>query len=202
MQTSVGSASGDTVTDIYDSTTGTPLGLSNQVGARSANLVTASYDTHAQLAALNLLASDGSALASDAFTYDSNLRPIGTTALWQRGSGQSGTIFSQTTSYDAVGNVISQATNQAAVNGVSGSGGSEVENFCYTEQNDLVWAGNGGRNRQQVTAPVAVARWPTASRERATVTATSTPTWASSGRGRSTALVAISTCTVAVSRIT
>jgi hypothetical protein len=169
MQTSVGSASGDTVTDIYDSTTGTPLGLSNQAGATSANLVTASYDTHAQLAALNLLASDGSALAS-------NLRPIGTTALWQRGSGQSGTIFSQTTSYDAVGNVISQATNQAAVNGVSGSGGSEVENFCYTEQNDLVWAGNGGRNRQQVTAPVAVARSPTASRERATVPATSTPT--------------------------
>src|SRR5579875_38961 len=139
MQTSMGSASGYTVTDIYDSTTGTPLGLSNQAGATSANLATASYDTHAQLAALNLLASDGSALANDAFTYDSNLRPIGTTALWQ-----SGTIFSQTTSYDAVGNVISQATNQAAVNGVSGSGGSEVENFCYTEQNELVWAGNGG----------------------------------------------------------
>ncbi len=144
MQTSMGSSSGSTVTNIYDSTTGTAIGLSNQANATSANLVTASYDNHAQLSALNLLASDGSALASDSFSYDNNLRPIGTTALWQSGSGQSGTLFSQTTSYDAVGNVISQATNQAAANGVSGSGGSEVENFCYTEQNELVWAGNGG----------------------------------------------------------
>ncbi len=36
------------------------------------------------------------------------------------------------------------ATTQAAVPGQSGSGGSETQNFCYDEQNRLVWAGNSG----------------------------------------------------------
>lgn len=44
--------------------------------------------------------------------------------------------------YDAVGNVISQATTQAAVTGQSSTGGSETQNFCYDEQNRLIWASN------------------------------------------------------------
>jgi len=40
--------------------------------------------------------------------------------------------------------VTSLATTQAAVPGASGSGGMETSNFCYDEQNRLVWAGNSG----------------------------------------------------------
>src|SRR5713101_6622072 len=60
------------------------------------------------------------------------------------GSGNSGTIFNQSGSYDNAGNATSLATTQAAVPGQSGSGGSETQNFCYDEQNRLVWAGNSG----------------------------------------------------------
>jgi hypothetical protein len=41
-------------------------------------------------------------------------------------------------------NVTSLSTTQAVVPGKSGSGGSESQNFCYNEQNRLVWAGNSG----------------------------------------------------------
>lgn len=40
--------------------------------------------------------------------------------------------------------MISLATTQAAVPNQSGSGGSGSQNFCYDEQNRLVWAGNSG----------------------------------------------------------
>jgi hypothetical protein len=50
----------------------------------------------------------------------------------------------QSRSYDPASNVISLATTHAAVPGQSGSGGSESQNFCYDEQNRLVWAGNSG----------------------------------------------------------
>src|SRR5713226_10379669 len=58
--------------------------------------------------------------------------------------GNSGTLFSQSGNYDNAGNVTSLSTTQAAVPGQSGSGGSETQNFCYDEQNRLVWAGNSG----------------------------------------------------------
>ena len=53
-------------------------------------------------------------------------------------------MFSQTLDYDPASNVTSLATTQATVPGSSGSGGSESQNFCYDEQNRLVWAGNSG----------------------------------------------------------
>ena len=53
-------------------------------------------------------------------------------------------MFSQTLAYDPASNVTSLATTQAAVPGASGSGRSESQNFCYDEQNRLVWAGNSG----------------------------------------------------------
>src|SRR5258706_16039276 len=60
------------------------------------------------------------------------------------GSGNSGTILSQSKTYDPASNVTSLSTTLAAVPGASGSGGSETQNFCYNEQNRLVWAGNSG----------------------------------------------------------
>lgn len=93
---------------------------------------------------INFKSSSNSALLDDQFTYDNVLRPLSITAAWQSGSGTTGNAFTQTRSYDAVGNVISLATTQAAVPGNSASGGSETQVFCYDEQNRLVWAGNTG----------------------------------------------------------
>ncbi len=142
-QTTVGGSAGYTFTQAYDSTTGTLTGLSNNTTG-TANLATLSTNAQAELSSVNYLTSTGSALASDAFTYDGNRRPTGATATWQSGSGNSGTIYSDTASYDPASNVISRSTTQAAVPGQSGSGGSETQNFCYDEQNRLVWSGNSG----------------------------------------------------------
>jgi hypothetical protein len=98
----------------------------------------------AQVDAINFQTTTGSALASDQFGYDANLRPSSGSATWQSGSGTSGTIFSQNLAFDPASNVSSLSTTQAAVPGKSGSGGSESQNFCYDEQNRLVWAGNSG----------------------------------------------------------
>jgi hypothetical protein len=87
---------------------------------------------------INFQTTTGSALADDQFGYDANLRPTSATATWQSGSGTSGSMLSQSRSYDPASNVISLATTQAAVPGSSGSGGSESQNFCYDEQNRLV----------------------------------------------------------------
>ncbi len=81
---------------------------------------------------------------SHALGYDGNLRLQSIATSWQGGSSNSGTAFSQTRTYDPASNVISLSTTQAAVPGQSGSGGSETQNFCYDEQNRLVWAGNSG----------------------------------------------------------
>ncbi len=142
-QTTVGGSAGYTFSQAYDSTTGTLTGLSNNTTG-TANLATLSTNAQAELSSVNYLTSTGSALASDAFTYDGNRRPTGATATWQSGSGNSGTIYSDTASYDPASNVISRSTTQAAVPGQSGSGGSETQNFCYDEQNCLVWSGNSG----------------------------------------------------------
>jgi len=83
-------------------------------------------------------------LSSEQYSYDADLRATGATATWLSGSGSSGTILSQTRTYDPSSNVTSLSTTLAAVPGASGSGGSETQNFCYDEQNRLIWAGNGG----------------------------------------------------------
>ena len=138
------SGQGYNTTQIYDSTTGVITGLSNQANASSANLATEVYNARAQVDTINFQTSTGSALASDQFGYDANLRPTSASATWQSGSGSNGSMFSQTLAYDPASNVTSLATTQAAVPGASGSGGSESQNFCYDEQNRLVWAGNSG----------------------------------------------------------
>ena len=106
-----------------------------------------SYDTHCNISDINFLAPSGSstvALAIDHFTFDGDLRPATTVATWQSGSGSTETILNIDRGYDAVGNVIGQATWYTSLSGASNTGGSEVQNFCYDEQNRLVWAGNSG----------------------------------------------------------
>ncbi|HLG63995.1 MAG TPA: RHS repeat-associated core domain-containing protein [Ktedonosporobacter sp.] len=142
-QTTVGGQAGYTFSQAYDSTTGLLTGLSNNTTG-TANLATVGYDAQGDVSDINFQTTTGTALANDHFTYDGNLRPATASATWQSGSGSSGTIFSQGRSYDPLGNVASISTTLAAVPGQSGSGGSETQNFCYDEQNRLVWAGNSG----------------------------------------------------------
>jgi len=123
---------------------GALTGLSNQANASSANLATLVYNARAQIDTINYQTSLGNPLASDQFGYDADLHTLSASATWQSGSGTSGSMFSQNLTYDPASNVISSSLTQAAVPGKSGSGGSESQNFCYDEQNRLVWAGNSG----------------------------------------------------------
>src|SRR5258708_4155330 len=122
---------GYTTTRVYDSTT-TP------------NVATVSYTPQALPGTITFLANSTTSIASESLSYDGDLRPSGTTATWQSGSGSSGNFFVQNLSYDPASNVTSLSTTQAAVPGTNNSGGSETQNFCYDEQNRLVWAGNSG----------------------------------------------------------
>ncbi len=135
---------GYTFTQLYDATSGVPTGLANNAGS-TANLATLSYNVNALPDTLSFSTSTGaSGLATEQFGYDGDLRPTSATAIWASSSGQSGSLFSQTRSYDNAGNVISLTTTQAQVQGQSASGGSQTENFCYDDQNRLIWAGNSG----------------------------------------------------------
>jgi len=136
------STPGYTFTQDYDTNTGTLVGLSSDLGT-TPDVAALAYNANALVSDLTYYASDGSStVASTQFGYDGDLRPQTDTAMWGSGSGQSGTIFSQGRWYDNAGNVVSLAVTQAAVPGQTGSGGSETENFCYNEQNALVWASN------------------------------------------------------------
>ncbi len=135
------STPGYTFRQIYDSTTGALIGLANN-STNAADLVTQLLNNNAQLATLNFQTSSNTALASEQFSYDGDLRPVTLNATWSSGSGTSGTIFMQSRSYDPVGNVTSLTTTLAAVPGQTGSGGSETQDFCYDEQNRLVFASN------------------------------------------------------------
>ncbi|MBV9258440.1 MAG: hypothetical protein JO215_10515, partial [Ktedonobacteraceae bacterium] len=136
-QTTVGGNNGYTFSQAYDGTTGTLTGLSNN-STGVANLATLGYNSQGLVGSVNYLTTSGTALASSALSYDGDLRPTGTTATWQGGSS----LYSQNVGYDAVGNVVSQSMTQSAIPGKSGTGGSETQNFCYDEQNRLVWASN------------------------------------------------------------
>jgi hypothetical protein len=133
-------------TQVYDSSNGMLQGLSNTTSS-TANLASLSYNEYAQLGSLTLLngaASSPASLASETFNDDADLRPLSLSATWLPGSGNSGQILRNSRTYDLAGNVTGVATTMAAVPGQSGSGGSETQNFCYDEQNRLVWAGNAG----------------------------------------------------------
>jgi RHS repeat-associated protein len=134
------STPGYTTIPVYDSATGALTGLNTD----TTSLATMQFNTNALLSTLTLQGGSGP-MISEQFTYDGDLRPASETACWvSSGCGGSGTLFSQARSYDSVGNVTSLSTTLAAVPGQSNSGGSETENFCYNEQDELVWAGNSG----------------------------------------------------------
>jgi RHS repeat-associated protein len=147
--TTISSSDGNadyTFTPIYDSTNGVEQGLSNN-SSSTANLATIAYNEFAQLASITYLppaGTSGTTLAEEQFGYDGDLRPISEQATWLPGSGNSGTILDQSLTYDNAGNVTGETTQMASVPGQSGSGGSETQNFCYDEQNRMVWAGDGG----------------------------------------------------------
>ncbi|MBA2391898.1 MAG: RHS repeat-associated core domain-containing protein, partial [Ktedonobacteraceae bacterium] len=142
-QTTVGGQAGYTFTQAYDSTTGQLTGLSNN-STGVANLATLAFNNQAQVSDINFQTTTGSALADLNFSYDGDLRPAGSSATWQSGSGGTGTIFSQGVAYDTMGNIISKVTTHGSVSGLNSSGGTATENFCYDEQNRLVWGGNSG----------------------------------------------------------
>ncbi len=125
------------------STTGALIGLSN-TGNATANVALLTFTPRAQINTITDYTTTGTGLSSEQYSYDANLRSIGATATWLSGSGSSGTILSQSKTYDSASNVTSLSTTLAAVPGAGGSGGSETQNFCYNEQNRLVWAGNSG----------------------------------------------------------
>jgi len=134
---------GYTTTNVYDSTSGALIGLSNTSSA-TANVATLTFTPRALINTVTYLTTAGTGLSSEQYSYDANLRPTSASATWLSGSGSSGTILSQSRTYDLASNVTSLSTTLAAVPGASGSGGSETQNFCYDEQNRLVWAGNSG----------------------------------------------------------
>ena len=81
-------------------------------------------------------ASVPTAIFSTTTTYDAIQRPLSTSAS---AAGQ--TIWSQTRTYDNVGNVLGLST---VVPTQSGGSATENESFCYDALNRLVWAGNSG----------------------------------------------------------
>jgi RHS repeat-associated protein len=139
-QTTVGAQNGYTFSQVYDSSTGTLTGLSNN-SVEAANLVSQSFDLHGMASSLTFQSLGGTpaTIASESFGYDGDLRPASEAATWQSNGAA---IFSTSRNYDPVGNVLNVSTTQAAVNGQSGSGGSEVQMFCYDEENRLVYASN------------------------------------------------------------
>jgi RHS repeat-associated protein len=138
-QTTVGGQAGYTFTQSYDATVGNLNGLSNTTTAAQTLAALSYNETHGLLSDLLLKDSGGASLANEHLQYDGDLRPAGAATTWQSNNS---TIYSDGVTYDNVGNVISRASTHATVSGASGSGGSEVQNFCYDEQNRMVWASN------------------------------------------------------------
>jgi RHS repeat-associated protein len=75
-------------------------------------------------------------LFTTSFSYDRIERPTGISA-----TEGSTTLYSQTATYDHVGNVLGRST---VVPTQSGGSATENEAFCYDALNRLVWAGNTG----------------------------------------------------------
>lgn len=141
-QTTIAGQPGYVFTQAYDSTNGNQVGLSNTtIGVPG--LAALNYNSpQGQLSDIIFKDSAGANLADENLQYDGLLRLTKTSTTWQSGSNAGNTIYNDAVSYDGVGNVTSRISNLAAVPGISGSGGNDVQNYCYDEQNHLVWASN------------------------------------------------------------
>ncbi|HVB23328.1 MAG TPA: RHS repeat-associated core domain-containing protein [Ktedonobacteraceae bacterium] len=135
-----------TTTQVYDGNSGVQVGLGTNPDSSVTNVASLVYNANALPDTITFYTSAGqsSSLATEQFVYDGDLRPAQTTATWQSGSGSSGQIYQEQRTYDSLGNVSSLATSLSTVPGKSNSGGTETQDFCYNEQNQLVWAGNSG----------------------------------------------------------
>ncbi|WP_052890442.1 RHS repeat-associated core domain-containing protein [Thermogemmatispora carboxidivorans] len=101
--TSVAGDPGYSFTQVYDPDAGTLVGLSPTTGS-SPLLASVTYNARALPDTVTIQTASGNApAATEQFSYDADLRPVAVQALWGSGSGQSGSIFSQTRSYDAAG---------------------------------------------------------------------------------------------------
>jgi RHS repeat-associated protein len=125
----------------YDANTGVPIGLSTQTSS-TPNLAALTDNTSGLVSGLAFQNGAGTEQAAEAFSYDGDLRPSEDTATWQSGSGQSGQFFDETRSFDQASNLVSQTTTMAAVTGLNSTAGSETNDYCYDEQNRLIWASN------------------------------------------------------------
>ncbi len=130
-------------TNVYDGTSGSLQGLGSGSIA-SSSLASLAYNEYAQISGITLLNGSSTQIASEQYSYDADQRPTSLTTNWLPGSGNSGEILGSTRAYDNAGNVTSLNTYFVSVPGQSASGGTETQNFCYDEQNHLIWAGNGG----------------------------------------------------------
>ena len=129
---------------VYSATNGSLQGLSSGTNGSTANLASLAYNEYTQLSSITLLNGSSTQIASAQYSYDGDQRPTSLTTNWLPGSGKSGEILGQNRTYDNASNVTSTNAFFAAVPGQSGSGGSEVQNFCYDSLNRLTWSGNGG----------------------------------------------------------
>jgi RHS repeat-associated protein len=87
--------------------------------------------------------SAASAIVCANFNYDGDLRVTQATYTHPTGS-TSMTDYSVGIGYDAVGNVTSVSSVLPASGGQSG--GQDNQQYCYDEQNRLIWAGTSGTN--------------------------------------------------------
>ena len=146
----------------YFGTSSTPDPVSFLVGQTS-------YQDNGLLSGLALggtgpKGSTPTALFSLAQGYDGIQRVVNTSA-----TEGSTTLFSQTRTYDNVGNALGLATTTLAQ---SGSAVSENEAFCYDALSRLVWAGNSGTPSDTGARPQMIATVSLASRMSAKVAST------------------------------
>ena len=137
---------GYTAAPVYDSTTGVEIGLSTNVST-TPSVASLAYNAQALISSINFLANSTTTVATESFQYDGDLRVNSANACWQTActtppACPTAAFFCQGLTYDAASNVINLSTTQAAIPGITNSGGSETQVFCYDEQNRLTWAGN------------------------------------------------------------
>jgi RHS repeat-associated protein len=128
---SVGYPDGETVGFAYTSQ-GWLSSVSTQQGSTTTSLLTGAAYTGAGGALGDLT---GAGLGGGTYTFSATIDALGQ-ATDQRTTAGSTTLFDQTATYDAAGDV--------AATGTTLPGGTDSQAFCYDEQNRLTWAGSTG----------------------------------------------------------
>jgi RHS repeat-associated protein len=131
QQTSLTYPDGDTLTTSYSSQDWL-AGATEKLGSSTTTLLNSiGYSGAAGAAQLMTSGSVGNSTYAWALSYDT-LNRLNETKVTASGT----TLFDQTRSFDAVGNVWNTLTTLQA--------GTDNQAFCYDEQNRLIWAGAEG----------------------------------------------------------